>query len=645
MLSAAPSSRDKNILIVEDERIVAKELQRSLTTLGYRVPYTAASCDDALRLADTQRPDLVLVDIRIRGERDGIATAQELARRYRVPVIYLTAYADKHTVERAKHTEPYGYLLKPVKLEELRSAVEIAFHKHAVDETLRARERWVSTTLAALGDAVVSTDAQGRVNYANPAAEALLARGVDTLRETPFEAAVPLRDERSNVPVTPVTDCLRDRAVRHVDALLTRADGAERAISDSVSPLIDDRGELVGAVFVCHDVTDRRRMQREVEHNARLAALGTLAAGVAHDLSNPLSYVLANVSMSRDALREHRDDLVSNLADDLDAALSEALIGVNRVAAIVAELRTFSRPESGAAARIDLNRVVTSALRFVRSEVELRAVIVRDEGEAPPVIASESRLSQVVVNLVLNAAQASIRPRPADNPITVRTWTDGDGRACLSVSDRGRGIAAAHLPQIFEPFFSTRLDAGGTGLGLTLCHRIVSSLGGTLSVESAEGEGTTFIVRLPPAASDAPLRMSTVDEPVVVRARREVLVIDEEPLMRRLIARALQGEFLVTGARSVAEGLEFLRARRGWSLVLCDIGAAMASRVDLLDVLRDESPGLEHRVVFLTHGAASDRARAMLAAHAQRAIEKPFDARALVHEVRSLVAQIDRSAS
>src|SRR5688572_4401634 len=144
------------ILVVEDERIVAKDLQQTLIALGYDAFAIASSAEQALARATERCPDLVLMDIRIQGKRDGVETAALLRERFSVPVVYLTAHADDTTMERARQTEPHAYLLKPVKSAELRSAIEVALHRHQLEQRLRERERWFSTTLQSIADAVIT---------------------------------------------------------------------------------------------------------------------------------------------------------------------------------------------------------------------------------------------------------------------------------------------------------------------------------------------------------------------------------------------------------------------------------------------------------------------------------------------------------
>lgn len=269
----------KNILVVEDERVVARDLQRNLADLGYSVPATAATAEQALHLASENHPDLVLMDIRIKGSRDGIETASLLKKLYDVPIVYITAYADPSTIMRAKHTEPFGYLLKPVKTNELRSAVEIALFKHDLERQLRDRERWLATMMQSLGDAIISTDASGYINYMNPAAERLTGWAAEDARGRLSDEILHLVDDGGNPVPNPLPVVLSQGRTLRVDAVLVRGDGESRIISDSTAPVMGDDGVVMGAVMVFRDVSERRQIQRQLEAAERLATVGTMAAG------------------------------------------------------------------------------------------------------------------------------------------------------------------------------------------------------------------------------------------------------------------------------------------------------------------------------------------------------------------------------
>ncbi|HEX7156937.1 MAG TPA: diguanylate cyclase [Burkholderiaceae bacterium] len=262
--------RRPTILVVEDEWVVAKDLQRSLSYFGYNVPSTAATADEAIRLAQDHRPDLVLMDVNLAGPRDGIEAARELRASHDVPVVFLTAFSDEDTVARAKVVEPHSYLVKPVKIDELRSAVELAIHKHALERRLREREQLLAATLRAFREAVIATDAGGAITLMNPAAERLTAAAAKESVGLPIQTVVQLYDERGGQALHPLHNPPSERMV-----LAPLRPGAERvAVETVVSEIGGDASAAAGWVVVLHDVSLRRRADDEIHRlNAELERL------------------------------------------------------------------------------------------------------------------------------------------------------------------------------------------------------------------------------------------------------------------------------------------------------------------------------------------------------------------------------------
>ncbi len=221
----------------------------------------------------------------------------------------------------------------------------------------------------------------------------------------------------------------------------------------------------------------------------RLASLGQLSASLAHEINNPLSYVLANL--------DYLDGEATS--SDHKEALRDAIDGAARVKIIVQDLKTFARGDDEKLSRVDLRGVVAASVRMVAGEVRNRAKLRTELGPCPEVIASETRLGQILVNLLVNAAQAIPDGAEKENAIVVRLGADDDGHAVLSVKDTGRGIPAELLGRVTEPFFTTKPIGVGTGLGLTVCHDLVRRFGGTMRIESEVGRGTTVTISLPPA--------------------------------------------------------------------------------------------------------------------------------------------------
>ncbi len=283
----------------------------------------------------------------------------------------------------------------------------------------------------------------------------------------------------------------------------TDARFGSRVFQCRIDPLRDSSGEITGTIGVALDITDRKKMEEKLIQAERLASMGTLAAGVAHEINNPLTYVMANIGFVSERLpklpiRDLSPELAAQL-DELATALAEAQEGAIRVRQIVRDLRILARGDEEHYGPVDVRGVIESSISMVLNQILMKAELVRNLGDVPMVEASESRLGQVFLNLLVNAAQAINSGNVGGNKIGVSTCTDSAGRAVITVSDTGAGIPADVMSRIFDPFFTTKPLGSGTGLGLFICHGIVKALGGEITAESTLGCGTTFRIALPPA--------------------------------------------------------------------------------------------------------------------------------------------------
>lgn len=241
------------ILVVEDETIVAKDIQCTLTRLGYRAPATASSGEEALRKAAEIRPDLVLMDIVLKGSMDGVETARELRARYAVPVVYLTAYADDYALHRAKTTEPAGYLLKPFQTAELRPAIEMALYRSQTERQAKETLRWLATTVRLVDDGVITTDCAGRITYMNAEAESLTGWEAGAAIGYPLELLLGRVGSESgcragNVAEQAVAEC---RIVPIEDHVFEAKNGSPCVIHGRAAPVVTEEGTVIGAVVVC----------------------------------------------------------------------------------------------------------------------------------------------------------------------------------------------------------------------------------------------------------------------------------------------------------------------------------------------------------------------------------------------------------
>ncbi|MDC3957244.1 PAS domain S-box protein [Polyangium jinanense] len=408
-----------------------------------------------------------------------------------------------------------------------------------------------------------------------------------------------------------------------------------RLVFDTILFPIRDGAETRAVVAFCRDVTERRHAEARLLLADRLTSLGTMAAGVAHEINNPLSFVLANLEFVAEALRAAPPD-----ADTYEAAtqaLDEALEGAKRMRAIVRDMGTFSRADGDAAERgpIDVHAVLDKSIRMTHHALRHRTRVTRAFGDVPQVIGNEARLGQVFVNLLANAAQAMPDRPESENEIRLVTRSI-DGRVLVEVVDNGVGIPPDRLTRIFDPFFTTKPVGEGMGLGLSVCHSIVTSFGGELLVESTPGTGSIFRVILRPAELTPRSRRGL--RPSGRGDRPRVLFVDDEPYVCTAVRRILGRDMDLVCACGSEEALGLVRAGERFDVVLCDLMMPGTSGVALYASLLELDPALECRVGFLTGGACTDEVRSFVGDVGDRLLFKPFEAesfRALVSALAS----------
>jgi PAS domain S-box-containing protein len=470
----------------------------------------------------------------------------------------------------------------------------------------------------------------GAIRYVNDAAcalsghdrDALLGRSVRDLDPT-LDAAQwgTLRDALGSADAAP-------RAAQWVTA-----NGTTVPV-ELTAGLVDFEGEPVLVVFA-HDLRERQRIQARLMKADRLASLGSLAAGVAHEINNPLAYVIANLDLVHEGLTRREGGSTAPSYVELLQMVSDIADGTDRVRRIVGDLRSFARSGEERLGPVKVSDVLDTAVDIAANEIRHRAQLVRRYREVPPVLAEEGRLAQVFLNLLVNAAQA-IPESGAGHRIAVTTDVDPEGLVVVEVSDTGVGIDPGVVDHVFDPFFTTKGVGEGTGLGLSICHGIVTSLGGTIEVHSQPGAGARFRVRLP-TASAAPLQATPEPETYRPPPRQlRILVVDDEPLVCDGIRRALDGHEIVVAAT----GREAIRkcTDEDFDLVLCDVMMPDVSGMEVYGRVRSDRPEFEGRFVFMTGGAFTPKARAFLESIEGEQLAKPFT----VHDLRELV---DRRAT
>ncbi len=445
----------------------------------------------------------------------------------------------------------------------------------------------------------------------------------------------------------------RERAATRIRKLLEKGGLDERAEYRS----IDDRGEEhtieissipieyqggPAVLAFARDVTERKRMEIKLLEADRLTAMGVLSAGVAHEINNPLAYVLLNLEYLKRELPKAAADPAR--IEALMVRVQDACHGADRVASIVRDLRTFARGEETARQPVSLESVIEAAVNIAYPEIRTRARLERRYQTVPAVDGNAGRLEQVFLNLLLNAAQAFPEDSgEAENSIRVTLRSEGE-QVVAEVADDGPGIAPELLGRIFDPFFTTKPVGVGTGLGLPICRGIVQTHGGEITVDSKPGQGATFTLIFP-ASKLSPIMPRKSDrtpiESVAVRERGRVLVVDDESVVAHTLKVLLQGEHDLVVAQSGAEALELLGKDpdpESYDAILCGLMMPGMTGIELFEALRREHPTLAARVVFMTGGVSMSRVSEFLESVPNAKFEKPFDIPALRRTLHQLVA-------
>jgi two-component system, cell cycle sensor histidine kinase and response regulator CckA len=631
------------IMIVEDESIVAEDMKVMLEGFGYAVPAIAFSGEEAVQKALDLHPDLVLMDIVLRGHMSGMEAVERIREQVNIPVVYVTAYADDNTVRRAKLTEPFGYILKPFDARELQTAIEIALYKHQMESRLKASEQWLATTLHSISDAVMTTDTQGHVTFMNPVAQVLTGWGLKEAMGRPVTDILQMRQEggmmvADNQILKALSEGVNIDLAPHHLVLIAR-DGTERPIDDSVDPIRDEHGQVSGAVLVFRDITERRRLQEQLLRAQKMEAVGRLAGTVAHDFNNMLTVisVYSELLMSR----RSRQEQLQRYAKEIKKAVDHATT-------LTGQLLTLSHKQLFHPKLLDLNAVIAGMEEVLRQLIGEEVELLVAPGSALGSIKMDpGQLEQVLLNLVVNARDAM----PQGGKLTIETVpvTLNErymGRYAglkpgpyvrLTVSDTGCGMDATTRARLFEPFFTTKPRGKGTGLGLSIVYGIIAQSGGHIEVDSAPGRGTLFSIYLPQVEQAVVAEPISSASPQLLEGWETVLLVEDEEEVRTAVFESLQMRgYTVLKARHGQEALMICRRHlRPIHLLLTDVVMPQMTGPELAQRLMLSHPDL--KVLYISGYTSEALLERNVTAPGTAFLQKPFTPAALARAVREVL--------
>jgi len=629
------------ILVVEDERIVALDLQDRLQNLGYSVPGTVARGDDAIHMALEHHPDLILMDIRLKGEMDGIETASKIQEHLDVPIVYLTAYADRDTLDRAKGTSPYGYILKPFEAREVQTTIEMALYRHTTDAKLRSYAAELGRFKVAIDqvpECIVIVDLDGNTTYVNPAFERVT--GFSSEEAIGQDAIALNHSQASNGDVVLLQSALEEGSPWRGRLKNRRKDGTSFVSEGSITPVFDENGSVVHYVSVQRDVTREVQLEEQYREALKMEAVGRLAAGIAHDFNNLLTAINGYASL-----------LASGMSlEDPDREMPLSILGAGqRAADLVSQLLSFARKEIIELRVLNLNDLVMGVAdilrRTVGEHIELRLDLRSDLWQ---VKAAPTQIDRIIVNLAVNARDAM----PGGGVLSIGTANvvlSGDDPALdldtspgeyvmLSVSDTGVGMSQEVQAHLFEPFFTTKEMGRGTGLGLATVYGIVKQNGGCVYVSSREGEGATFRIYLPRSQGIVRQADPAKAEVVSVRGGETILLVEDDDAVRELAGAILEDHgYQVLAARDANAALTIVSAHSETiDLLVTDVVMPGMSGPALAKQLTRRFPQLK---VLLISGYPDGEIQQYTVDNLHiDLLPKPFHVDSLIGKVRSVLA-------
>jgi two-component system NtrC family sensor kinase len=403
------------------------------------------------------------------------------------------------------------------------------------------------------------------------------------------------------------------------EALGLRKDGSKFPVELRGGP-VHYQGRCL-RVTAIRDLSEQKRAEAQSRLSEQMVSMGSVAAGVAHEINNPLTYVLGNLQILARQLTSLEPAVAAEKLESLKRCIDEAMDGTERVRAIVRDLRSFSRPSDQQRTILDIRQVLETSVRLVGNELRHKARLVREYQEVPLVDANELRLAQVFVNLLVNAGQAMDDGAAGQNEIRLRTRADDRGWAVVEVEDTGRGIPEELRQRIFEPFFTTK-PGRGTGLGLSISRTIMDAMGGAIVMEDNAGRGTRVRVSLPPARPVA--RPAPAAPTVATTGTKSVLIVDDEPRVGLTLKRLLDRDYAVTVVTNIADALKLIGEGRTFDAILCDLMMPEGTGMDLHARLLQQAPALVGRMIFVTGGAFTPATEEFLKRPDVRSLEKPI---------------------
>jgi len=573
----------KRLMVVDDEAIITTQLEDRLQSMKYDVVGTASSAEESVSLARELWPDIILMDIVMKGELDGIEAAEIIKNEMDIPVIFLTGYTSDNYIERAKKVAPFGYIVKPFREDDVRANIEIALYRKDLERKRKHAEERIRRLFLAIEQnpyMIMIMDAAGQVEYANSRFTQLTSYAIN---EVVGENASLLKSEEMSTELyNELCSKIASGEEYRGELSIRKKDGTPDLKYTVILPVKNAKDEIVFFLVAMEEISKREKRKEQLLRTEKMDSLRTIVAGIAHEFNNILAVVHGNAEMLEDGFENEKE-------------LKKGLNNIKRASddgvGIVRDMITIARSDKGTSDYIffDLRQLIIQAIetampgwKNIAHFSEMKYKIDRNGMKRiPGVFCNPTELRVVFVNIINNALDAM----PDGGRISFSTWSNED-TVFVKISDAGIGMSEEVKNQMFDPFFTTRRPER-TGLGMGVAYSIVKRHGGMMEVESEEGKGTTLTMSLPIKNEIKQQKLSSRPTPDKIAKGLSILVIDDEEEICNILDRFFSREgHMVKAVSNGAEAIE-LAKREDFDLVICDLTMPDVTGHDVIKVLNE----------------------------------------------------------
>ena len=626
-----------NVLIVEDNRIVAEDTRITLKKLGFGVSGIVPSGEESLKKVEAEPPDLVLMDIKLEGRMDGIEAAEQIRSRFNIPVVYATSYADEDVLERAKTSEPFGYVIKPFEDRELNSTIEIALYKHKMERKLKESEEKYRLLVKSMKDVIVRLSPTGKLLYVSPSIKEF--GGYDPESEIGNDMS---KYFASETDINRAVELLAKVLTTHQSGtfeFLFKPKSKRPFYVEHIYTPIWENNKITAIQLVLRDISKRKQMEQELQQARKMEAIATLAGGIAHEFNNALMGIMGTIELLQmDSSKDERRDRHF-------AAMKGSGYRMSR---LTDQLLAYAQGGKYQPKDLKLDDFVMETLPILQHDLGPEVRVETHFSKVSYIKADPTQMQMLLLAVLTNSNEAmeeggSIKITAQNKDIDEDFAKENPGiepgrYVYLAIEDNGMGMDEETRAGIFEPFFTTKFQ--GRGMGMAAAYGIVKNHDGWIYVDSEPGKGTGVRIYLPAISAESRERGAEgVKQPEIELNTGEgtVLMIEDEEVVIEVTQMMLEMlGYRVMVAKTGKDAVHMAETFDGLiDLVLLDIKLPDIDGRDLYPMLMKARS--DFKVIVCSGYSIDGPAREILDSGAQDFIQKPFSMAALSEKIKKVL--------